>query len=377
MDESTNMPKIKIYSKYEDYNKKNENFNKILKEIINYLINLDDSNQLEKIYSFFINLKENYLKENIIDCLYALKHIAEFLNFKQLSNWVNFELNGYNYKCSYIPQYRRFLAVYFFGDIQYSFRDDYLILDPIGEILRRIENTEDYYIEIDDDDRLIFFQIHDKNVNKLVVFCSNLSQIVYGIMLILSKFIWILDSKMPIKFEREIPFKKKYIKIDLSNSLNNYYGNLIYLINLVAQKTKSYNLIPFLLRKLFENLIYQIFQKALKGQHQNFYFKKYKPRSFSKLIKLFNYFRNEEFLEYHTGAIDDDLMQFLKLIRSKGNLAVHQLFYEISDEMINTWENKVNILLRNLFFILENVPKHGILITDKKRIKKIKNILNT
>jgi len=148
------------------------------------------------------------------------------------------------------------------------------------------------------------------------------------------------------------------------------------LINLVAQKTKSYNLIPFLLRKLFENLIYQIFQKALNKKHKDFYFYKKRPRSFSKLIKLFNYFRNEELLEYHNGAIDDDSMRFLKLIRSKGNLAVHQLFHEISDEMINSWEKKTNNLLKNFFNILENVPKNEILIDDVERIETIENLLN-
>lgn len=148
------------------------------------------------------------------------------------------------------------------------------------------------------------------------------------------------------------------------------------MINLVAQKTKSYNLIPFLLRKLFENLIYQIFQKALNKKHKDFYFYKKRPRSFSKLIKLFNYFRNEELLEYHNGAIDDDSMRFLKLIRSKGNLAVHQLFHEISDEMINSWEKKTNNLLKNFFNILENVPKNEILIDDVERIETIENLLN-
>jgi len=152
------------------------------------------------------------------------------------------------------------------------------------------------------------------------------------------------------RYEKEIPFEKKYIKIDLSNSSSNNYGNLIYLINLVAQNTKSYNLIPFLLRKLFENLIYQ--------------------------IKLFNYFRNEELLEYHNGAIDEDSMRFLKLIRSKGNLAVHQLFHDINDEMINSWEKKTNNLLKNFFNILENVPKNEILIDDVERIETIENILN-
>ena len=148
------------------------------------------------------------------------------------------------------------------------------------------------------------------------------------------------------------------------------------MINLVAQNTKSYNLIPFLLRKLFENLIYQIFQKALNKKHKDFYFYKKRPRSFSKLIKLFNYFRNEELLEYHNGAIDDDSMRFLKLIRSKGNLAVHQLFHEISDEMINSWEKKTNNLLKNFFNILENVPKNEILIDDVERIETIENLLN-
>ncbi len=365
-----------FYSKYEDYSKKNENFNEILKELNNYLTNLDNSNQLEKNYSFFINLKVNYLKENIIDCLHILKQIAEFLNFKRLINWVNFELNGYSYQSSYIPQYRRFLAVYFFGDLQYSLRDDFLILDPISEILRRIENKEDYYIELDDDERLIFFQIYDKNADNLVIFCSNLTQILYGIKQILFKFIWILDSKMPLKFNIEIPFDKKYIKIELSDNLNNYYGNLIYLINLMAHKSKSYNIIPFLLRKLFENLIYHIFQKALNRKHENFYFYKKNPRSFSKLIKLFKCFRNEELMKYHNGAIDKDLIRFLELIRSKGNLAVHQLFYEISDEKINSWKKKVNSLLRILFFTLENVPKHEILVDDEERIEKITNILN-
>ncbi len=148
------------------------------------------------------------------------------------------------------------------------------------------------------------------------------------------------------------------------------------MINLVAQKTKSYNLIPFLLRKLFENLIYQIFQKALNTKHKDFYFYKKRPRSFSKLIKLFNYFRNEELLEYHNGAIDDDSMQFLKLIRSKGNLAVHQLFYEINDKMIKSWGKKTNNLLKNLFNILEKAHKNEILIDDGERIEKIENILN-
>jgi len=69
-------------------------------------------------------------------------------------------------------------------------------------------------------------------------------------------------------------------------------------------------------------------------------------------------------------------MKFLKLIRSKGNLAVHQLFFEINDEMINTWEKKTNNLLKNLFFILDNVPKNEILIDDEERIEKIVNILN-
>ena len=62
-----------FYSKYEDYSKKNENFNEILKELNNYLTNLDNSNQLEKNNSFFINLKVNYLKKNIIDCFHILK----------------------------------------------------------------------------------------------------------------------------------------------------------------------------------------------------------------------------------------------------------------------------------------------------------------
>ena len=90
------MPKFEVYSKYDNYNKKNENFNELLHEISIDLSNIDNSNQLEKIYSLFINLKENFVKGNIIDCLYTLKHIAEYLNFKQLNNWVNFELKGYN-----------------------------------------------------------------------------------------------------------------------------------------------------------------------------------------------------------------------------------------------------------------------------------------
>lgn len=81
-------------------------------------------------------------------------------------------------------------------------------------------------------------------------------------------------------------------------------------------------------------------------------------------------------LEYHNGAIDDDSMRFLKLIRSKGNLAVHQLFHDINDEMINSWEKKTNNLLKNFFNILENVPKNEILIDDVERIETIENILN-
>ena len=203
------MPKIEFYSKYDDYNNKNEEFNKILEEISNFLSNLDNLNQIEIISSSFTNLKENYLKENIVKCLFDLKQIAVFLNFTQLKDWVNLELNGYSYKCSYIPQYRRFLEVYFFGDTQYSFRDDILILDPLGEVLRRIENKEDYNIELNDDERLVFFQIYDKNVDKLVIFCSNLTQIVYGIKQILFKFISILGSKISLSLIKTHSFWSK------------------------------------------------------------------------------------------------------------------------------------------------------------------------
>lgn len=374
---STIMPNLKFYSKYEDYNKKNENFDRILKDINQDLKNLRNLNQLNKIYTFFIKLKEDFVKENLIDCLYILKQIAEILDFNHLKTWVTFELNGYKYKSSYIPQYRRFLAVYFLGDIQYSLREDLIILDPIGEILRKIENNEDHSTELSDDERLVFSHLYDKNADRLVVLCSNLTQIAHGIKPILFDFIWILNSKMPIRFRKEIPMEKNYIKMVLNNKSYNYYGNLIYLINLMAQNSESYSIIPFLLRKLFENLIYDIFQKALSKEHKHFYFHDRKPRSFSKLIKLFNFFRNEELMEYHKGAIDDDLMWVLKSIRSKGNLAAHQLLHEISEELLEKWKNKVNNLLRNLFFILERISEQELFISDEKRLNQINTILNS
>ncbi len=372
------MPKFEYYSKVEDYDKRNENFNISFKEIKKNLQDLDNLNQLNKIYTFFIKLKEEFVKENLIDCLYILRQIAETLGFNHLKTWINFELNGYEYNCSYIPQYRRFLGVYFNGDIQHSARDDVIIRDPISEILRKIENKEDYTIELNDDDNLIFFHVYDKYSNKIIIFYLNLTQIAHGIKPILFDVLWILDSKIPLRFKKKIPLDKKYIKIELNNELINDYGNLIYLINLVAQNKESYNLIPFLLRKLFENLIFHIFQKALnKKMHKNFYFHKNRPRSFSKLIKLFNFFKNEELMEYHNGAIDKDLTKMLKLIRSKGNLSVHQLHSEFREEQLIIWEDKVNNLLRILFSILVKIPENEIFIDNEKRLNQIDDILKS
>ncbi len=80
--------------------------------------------------------------------------------------------------------------------------------------------------------------------------------------------------------------EKIFIKIDPKDYQLPEYNDFIELINLSAYDNKFYRILPVLLRTLFENLLYDVFQTGLKDKHKYFYFLKNqnRARDFSQLI---------------------------------------------------------------------------------------------
>ena len=95
--------------------------------------------------------------------------------------------------------------------------------------------------------------------------------------------------------------KKNLIIYNFQDYGLKHYDSYINIINGIAYHKDFYVILPNLLRCVFENLLYDIFQTSLNKKHTQFFFLKSQARArdFSQLIALLNILKDKDFQPYH------------------------------------------------------------------------------
>lgn len=182
----------------------------------------------------------------------------------------------------------------------------------------------------------------------------------------------ILKSQIKIKNE------EKFIVHRSKNYGLEHYDLYIDIINKIAYHNDFYSILPILLRCLFENLLYDIFQVALDKKHTTLFFskKRARARDFSQLIALLNILKDKSFKPYHKDSINQNIIDILIDIKKFGNWTVHQVLMQVDKDFVNRWKHKVNSALLTLLVLYEKVKGKAIEITDKETKRKIIQVLN-
>lgn len=173
--------------------------------------------------------------------------------------------------------------------------------------------------------------------------------------------------------EVEVTDKDKYISISFSEYGLPHYDEYVDLINKATLFDNFYKLIPFQLRCLFENLLYDIFKSSLYKNHKDLYFNRdqRKARNFVKLIELLDFFKDLEFKEYLREKITVDTIEVLKEVRNKGNFTVHDIMDKVTRNFIENWKDEINLVLKPLLVCYKELKRKDIKL-DKNREIKIK-----
>ncbi|MBD3211067.1 MAG: SAVED domain-containing protein [Candidatus Lokiarchaeota archaeon] len=168
-----------------------------------------------------------------------------------------------------------------------------------------------------------------------------------------------------------------FIEIDFNKYNLPEYQQIIELIDKIAYHSDFYQMLPILLRILFENIMYDIFEKWLPSSYTDLYFSEshYRSRTFSKLIDLLNIIKDKELKFYHKGAINQSIIDILDYIREKGNLTVHLINRQIDQDFCSNIKEKVNRALEALLLLYKKVRKQEPGFIEEKRLKYIKDKL--
>jgi len=153
-----------------------------------------------------------------------------------------------------------------------------------------------------------------------------------------------------------------------------YYGlkefePFIELINICAVDTKLYRLLPFLLRNLFENLLYYIFRDSLSPIHTELFFDRHQRRSrdFSELITLLKVLKDDpEISKYHKNSITERTIEYLSNVREDGNLDVHRIVTEISKYYPSEKKSEINTLLESILSFYNAIKGQKLSINNTK-----------
>ena len=175
--------------------------------------------------------------------------------------------------------------------------------------------------------------------------------------------------------------KNKIFKEFINHSFKDYglthYEQYINVLNGIAHHKKFYIILPNLLRCLFENLLYDIFQKALDKKHTEFFFLKSQSRArdFSQLIALLNLLKDKDLKPYHKDSINQNIISLLKEIQKNGNLTVHEILKQIDRYFTLQNEEKINRVLLTLLVFFKKIQDQNIEIKDQYTIDKIEKTL--
>lgn len=172
--------------------------------------------------------------------------------------------------------------------------------------------------------------------------------------------------------------KDLFIKADFKDYQLSEYDDFIELINLSAYDNKYYRILPILLRNLFENLLYDIFQTGLNEKHTDFFFLKSQNRAqdFSKLIALMNILKDREFKPFHKDSINQNIIDVMKEIQKFGNWTVHQILRQVDKDFADKWKDRINRVLNPLLVLYRKIKDKAIEIKDQSTLDIINKTLN-
>ncbi len=184
--------------------------------------------------------------------------------------------------------------------------------------------------------------------------------------------------ELPQNQKNKLNYENLFIKTDTKDYQLPEYNEFIELINLSAYDDKFYRILPVLLRTLFENLLYDIFQTGLKNKHKSLYFLKSqnRARDFSQLIALLNILKDKDFKRFHRDSINQDTISELKKMQNFGNWTVHQFLRLVDKNFAEDWEDKVNRILKTLLVLYKKIKNEDIEIKDQSTLIIINKTLN-
>ncbi len=265
-----------------------------------------------------INYRKNYrklnqLKEEFLDDPLSIPEIYPLLYEIKESNFNNFDID------SITKNYNHYEHGYYLRDT---------ILPQLDPIVERVES-----FRIENFNKLIVDQI-DQNIKKFIAYSFQ----DYGLI---------------------------------------HYDSYLNVINGIAYHKDFYIILPNLLRCVFENLLYDIFQTALDKKHTDFIFLKSqgRARDFSQLIALINILKDKEFRPYHKNSINQSVIEVLKEIQKFGNLSVHQIIRQVDRDFTDKMKEKVNRILLALLVFFKTIQKKNLVINNIATIDKINKAL--
>ena len=178
--------------------------------------------------------------------------------------------------------------------------------------------------------------------------------------------------------QKKFDSKEKFIKYDFQDYGLKHYDPYINIINGIAYHEDFYIIFPNLLRCVFENLLYDIFQTALNKKHTEFFFlvNQARSRDFSQLIALLNIIKDKDFKPYHKNSLNQSVIDILKEIQIFGNLTVHQILRQVDKDFASQREQKINRVLLTLLVFYKKVYNQNLEITHQDSLDKINKALN-
>jgi len=149
---------------------------------------------------------------------------------------------------------------------------------------------------------------------------------------------------------------EKFIQIDDNFIPDSFYKRIIQQIN-TCYYSETYTALMLMLRKLFENLLIDIFRKKYKNREgENLYWNAKKKQFFHfyKLIK--NLESNIIDFESISKKFDKDLIRFLdKQVRTPGNKSAHTIEEIIEKRDLEEKKEEINYYCELLFSVLKKI----------------------
>lgn len=183
-------------------------------------------------------------------------------------------------------------------------------------------------------------------------------------------------ERLSDSFSNTVPrsFKQvseKFIEFNFSDYGLHHYDSFVDLINKAVVFDDFYKVTPFLLRCLFENLLYDIFQSSLQNHHKELYFMKAqnRARNFSQLINLLDLLKDNAYKHIIRDSINPKTIEILEKIKKIGNYTVHDVIEKVSKNDVNELNDDIHLALKPLLACYQKLGKEKIKIKDDQLIK--------